>query len=141
MTVPRRYVEWREPQSSPLGVITSYVNPVPGLPPDVDDAEVFISDTIYVAGYDSFMLEVAMTTPPFPVNTVDCSVQIVNPDNGVSLYSQFIGSAGAAETRMPFGAGVGAGLNVPWIMLQIYATSDGGVVGFNIQWRLFCASR
>jgi hypothetical protein len=134
----RRYVG-RNLSVAPMGVVDAYLSPVPGLPPDVGDAEIFDSDPIYVAGFNTFMVEIGMDS--LALNTVDVSVEITEPVGLTPMWSDFIGSSGGTQTRIPFGAGTGVVDPYPWIVLVLAVTSAGGVVGFNIKWRLYFASR
>jgi hypothetical protein len=130
----------RTPRSAPglAGGLSAFVSPVSGLPADVPDAEVFNSDTIYAPGFNQFMLEAQMNSTP--LNTVDCSVIYLDPITQAQLTSDFIGSMGTAQGRIPFGAGTAQLSSFPWLMFQIQVTSSGGVTGLNIRWRLFFGS-
>jgi hypothetical protein len=121
------------------GVLAAYLNPIPGLPPDVGDAEIFNSDPILVAGYNQFYID--LHSVGIPLNTVTLSLIYVDPVTLVQLTADILGSlAGPHDTRFPFGAGTGVLDPLPWVVFVVQVTSnDGGVVGSQLSYKLWCS--
>jgi hypothetical protein len=140
MTFFTRIARGERGPSRQHGGFSGFIFPVPGLPPNVGDAEVFNSDTIYAPGYNQFLLEVELNA--IPLNSLDFSVITLDAYTQAPLLSDNITSASLQHNRLVFGANSSSGLMSlpPWLLFQIQVTSSGGVVGNNAQYRLYAGS-